>query len=182
MLITKTAPVGLDIAIQAVQTKLHTALLLKWGIDTADYRCYGRCYRNKQDNGYIAENYEGEGQYKEVYWDDTLKAISFFGSSANTQMDINSKVDVHLIFFVNLAKLKPAILHRADEEVRQDVVSVIGKNSFGLELQSIETWLENVLREYPGSRRDNRLNAVDMQPQHCFRINFTMYYNFLKKC
>lgn len=182
MLITKTAPVGLDIAIQAAQTKLHAALLLKWGIDTADYRCYGRCYRNKKDNGYIAENYEGNGEYKEVYWDDSLKAVSFFGSAANVQMDVSSKVDVHLIFFVNLAKLKPALVHRADEEVRQDVVAAIGKTCHGLELQSIETWLENVLREYPGSRRENRLNVVDMQPQHCFRINFTMYYNYLKKC
>jgi hypothetical protein len=73
-------------------------------------------------------------------------------------------------------KLKPSVGHRADEEVRNEIQKLFGNSLHGFSYESMELWLENVLREYPGSRRDNRLNAVDMQPVHCFRINLTLLY------
>lgn len=179
MLITKTNPVGIDVAIQNLQTHLHKQLVSKWGlVDENDplYQCYGRVYRNKKDAGYIAEVYAGNNEYKEVYWDDSLKAISWFGTGNKTTFDINNKVDVHLVFFVNVAKLKPSVVHRADEEVRNEIQQLFGKSLHGFSFESIELWLENVLREYPGSRRDERLKAVDMQPVHCFRINLSLLY------
>jgi hypothetical protein len=179
MLILKENPVGVDVAIQALQVHLHKQLVIKWGLTGADdpaYQSYGRVYRNKKDNQYIAEAYVGNNEYKEVYWDDTLKAISFFGTGSTTKFDINNKVDVHLVFFVNVEKLKPSVGHRADEEVRNEIQQLFGNTLHGFLYESMELWLENVLREYPGSRRDNRLNAVDMQPVHCFRINLTLLY------
>lgn len=183
MLITKTNPVGIDIAIQNLQTYLHKQLVTKWGLtghDDPAYECYGRCYRNKKDSGYIAEVFTGGLggiDYKEVYWDDKLKAISFFGTGAKTTFDLKNKTDVHLVFFVNLQKLKPLVSHRADEEVRNEIQQLFGNTLEGFSYESIELWLDNVLKEYPGSRRDNRLVAVDMQPVHCFRINFTLLYS-----
>lgn len=182
MLITKTSPVGIDVAIQNLQTHLHKQLVIKWGLTGADdplYECYGRAYRNKRDAGYIAEVYTGGlggVDYKEVYWNDELKAISFFGTSSKTSFDVKNKTDVHLVFFVNLTKLKPSVAHRADEEVRNEIQQLFGNTLQGFSYESMELWLENVLREYPGSRRENRLNAVDMQPIHCFRINLTLLY------
>lgn len=182
MLIAKTNPVGIDVAIQNLQTHLHKQLVNKWGLAGANdplYECYGRVDRNKKDSGYIAEVYTGGlggVDYKEVYWNDELKAISFFGTGSKTTFDIKNKVEVHLVFFVNTAKLKPSVSHRADEEVRNEIQKLFGNTLHGFSYESMELWLENVLREYPGSRRDNRLNAVDMQPVHCFRINLTLLY------
>lgn len=184
MLITKTSPVGIDWHIQKLQTLIHNRLISAdyWNIDSADYRCYGRCYRNKTDDGYVAQNYESGNDYREVYWDDSLKAISFFGTGNTVQIDMNAQADVHLVFFADVVKLAPTILHRADEEIKQDVLDIIGKNAHGFSVQSVETSLENVLKEYPGSRRDNRLKYVDMHPVHCFRINMRLIYNPNKIC
>src|ERR1044072_8615504 len=124
MLITKTNPVGIDVAIQNLQTHLHKQLVVKWGLTGADdpaYQSYGRVYRNKKDSQYIAEAYIGNNEYKEVYWDDTLTAISFFGTGSKTTFDVGNKVDVHQVFFVNVDKVKPNKAHRADEEVRNEI-------------------------------------------------------------
>lgn len=179
MLILRSNPKGMDALIQRFQTKLHEKLLTYWGIDEDQYRCYGRCYRNKTADGYIAENYEGDGEYKEVYWDDSLSAISFFGIASEIEQVIAAKTTVHLVFFVNLAKLKPGIAHRADGEVRTDVIDAIGMGMYGLTVQSVQLYLENVLKEYPGTRRDNYLKYVDMHPVHCFRINLTLIHSKL---
>lgn len=178
MLITKTNPVGIDVAIQKLQTFLHNKLtgVVLWNNATT-YKCYGRCYRNKKDTGYIAENYEGGIEYKEVYWDDSLSAVSFFGVSGQIKHDIKEQVSVHLVFFVNLKKLKPAINHRADEEVHKDILQLIGNTLFDFEYTGMEFSIENVLREYPGSRRDDWLKFVDMHPVHCFRLNFDLVYD-----
>lgn len=177
MLVTKTDPVGIDYALQLLQTELHDALLTKWSISSDDYKAYGRCYRKPTDQGYIAANYESGNEYKEVYYDDTLAALSFFGQSPRVALDQKESTDVHLIFFVNLAILKPWIEHRADEEVRKDVISVFAPCLYGFAYTGFEIFLENVLREYPGSRRDSRLSIVDMHPYHCFRINLKVLYD-----
>jgi hypothetical protein len=176
MLITKTNPVGIDAVIQSIQTDMH-AYLSKWtDIDISAYECNGRCYRNKKDEGYIAEVYTSGNEYKEVYWNDNLAAISFFGVSSQETHDKGEKVNVHLVFFVNLQKLKPLIAHRADEEVRKDVQNYFLTLYPGV-YKSTELWLENVLSEYAGSYRDDRLKAVDMHPVHCFRLNLEITYN-----
>jgi hypothetical protein len=188
MVITKTSPQGLDWYIQALQISLHNQLMALWELDVNDatqnslYQSYGRAYRNKTEDGYIAEVYTGSNEYKEVYWDDKLHCISFFGLSNNIRQNVLSTADVHLVFFANLAKLKPTITHRADEELRHDVESIIGYSYYGFVPQSTELWLENVLREYPGSTRDERLKYVDMHPVHCFRLNLQISFDSNKNC
>lgn len=178
MLITTVKPVGIDAAITSLQKQLYSRLKKAWGINNdKDYDCYGRVYRNKKDNQYIAEAYVGNKEYKEVYWDDARAAISWFGTGSTIEFNLTNRVAVHLVFFVNLKKLKPAIAHRADEEVRRDVQQLFGNTWLGFTYESTELWTENVLREYPGSRRDNRLSVVDMQPLHCFRLNLTAVYS-----
>jgi hypothetical protein len=181
MLITKSNPVGVDAAIQRLQTKLHTYLVDKWTITTsADYECYGRCYRNKKDTGYIAEVFTTGKDYKEVYWNDTLKAISFFGASDKVDSKRGMiEQGVHLVFFVNATKLKPAITHRADEEVRKDVAEFFsGLSKEGFQYMGYETGVENVLKEYPGTRTSSNVAKLDMQPVHSFRINLKGLYQY----
>jgi hypothetical protein len=191
MLSVKTRPTGIDWYIQQLQTKLHDMLINadNWNLsDTDQYEAYGRCYRNKTDNGYTAEVFTTGNDYKEVYWNDSLTAISFFGLSGQIKRSVGHEADIHLVMFADLNKLAlkdsagTLITHRADEELRQMVADIIGKNSFGFQMISVDLWLENVLKEYAGSRRDNRLKAVDMHPVHCFRINLSLKYNANKNC
>lgn len=177
MLIAKIDPQGVDIPIHLLQATLHEQLLAKWNISNDQYKCYPRCYRNKQPGGiYRAENFEGGKDYRSAYWDDTLSVVSFFGLASTEKHGMTEKVSVHLIFFVDLKKLKPAINHRADEEVRKDVQLIAEQNMYGFTYQSTEMWSENVLREYVGSARELE-SKIDMHPVHCFRINFDLYYN-----
>ena len=178
MLIQKSNPVGIDIPIQRFQAYIHSALSAKWNV-TDDYRCYARADRNKTDNGYIAEVLiDGTGSYDAVYEDKRYAAQSFFGLSTRAENESGRlTTDVHLVFFVDVKRLKPAISHRADEEIRKDVINACSSGMYGFNFESLETGLENVLREYPGTRRDDRLKYVDMQPVHCFRLNFLLTYD-----
>lgn len=176
MLFIKTPPAGIDVPIQKFQQQLHNDLLEIWAIDTSLYSCYGRCYRNKKDNKYIAENYEGNNEYKEAYWDDTKAIVSFFGLSNTEKHDIGETTLVHLVFFVDLSKLKPTLTHRADEEVRRDVQILADQGGYGFKYVSTDQWLENCLKEYNGSAKKLE-SKVDMHPVHCFRINFELNYN-----
>jgi hypothetical protein len=180
MLITKTSPKGVDWYIQALQTKLYDFLLAKWS--GVNYQSYGRCYRNRRGDSYIAEVLDSGNEYKEVYWDDSFDVVSFFGIDDTVTKDLQSKVNVHLVFFVNLSAVKPSISHRADEEARQDVLSLLGNKLNGFIFESLELWTENVLKEYTGSLREERLNAVDMHPIHCFRLNFSLIFDQNKIC
>lgn len=182
MLITKTNPVGIDAKIQELQTKLHTKLLEVWGISSDKYKCLGRCARNLKGEGHIAELYVGNNEYRDVYWDDSLSAISFFGlNNVPIRHNVIERAYVHLVFFVKLTDLKPSITHRADEEVRQDVLNIIGSSLFGFKYESLELSLANVLKEYPASWRTadkyTSLKVVDMHPLHCFRLNFFVQYD-----
>lgn len=182
MLNVIASPVGIDVPIRKMQEKLHKALMAKWNLDTTVpaenklYECYGRCYRNKKAKGYVAEVFKGGKDYADVYWDDKLNAISFFGIGQTIEHKISEKVNVHLVFFVDLKKLKPALVNRADEEVRLDVLEVVQTFGFGFTYTSLDLGIENVLKEYPGSYRDERLANVDMHPIHCFRLNFALTY------
>lgn len=183
MLTIITDPVGIDVPIRKLQEKLHRELMVKWGLDplVAEenilYKSYPRCYRNRKGNGYVAEVYTSSSQYSEVYWDDNLNALSFFGIGNSVKNGMAEKAEVHLVFFVNLAKLKPLLTNRADEEVRLDVLNTVQKFNFGFTYNGLDLGIENVLREYPGSYRDERLRNVDMHPVHCFRLNFSLIYN-----
>lgn len=176
MLIQKTDPKGIDLVLQSFQTDLHARLLAKWGIESDQYMCYPRADRNKTADGYIAEWFDGN-DHKECYWDDALSIVSFFGRSVRSTYDVQTESDVHLVFFLDLQKIKPLITHRADEEVRVDILNVLEDQSYGFLIDSIESGIENVLREYPGSRRDKRLDIVDMQPRYSLRINFKLRFD-----
>lgn len=190
MLRIKTNPVGIDVYIQALQSRLHRELVAEFGFagDAVEYECNGRCYRNKTENGYKAEVYKSGNEYEDVLWNDTKTVLSFFGMGAIVKRGIKAEADVHFVMFANLQKLamedkqENVITHRADEELRQLVTSIIGRHSDGFTLISVETGIENCLKEYPGSWNNNNLKYADMHPTHCFRINLKLLFDPNKNC
>lgn len=188
MLTQKNNPEGVDWYIQRLQTAIHGPLLTSWGVSSDQYQSYARCYRNRRNNGYVAEVYQSGKEYKEVYWDDQLAAVSFFGMGQQIKRGLKSEVDVHLVFFVDLSKITlttpsgEPVQCRGDEEVRNDVLDLIGRYSNGFTVTSVDLGIENVLREYPGSIRDERLRHIDMHPIHCFRINTKLLFDPNKIC
>jgi hypothetical protein len=176
MLYTKTSPVGIDIPIQKLQVYLHDQLNEIWGLSGGQYQAYGRCYRNQKEDGYVAEGYIGKNEYKELYLDDRYIVLSFFGLSEDIKFKIANTANVHLIFFVNLPKLKN-VSHRADEEVRVDVQKLVEVSFQGFSFEGVRLDINNVLDEYPGSLRDTSLKFRDMHPFHCFRFDFSLLYD-----
>lgn len=179
MLITKPNPKGIDKAIHSFQSDLY-AHLVKLGWPEQDYFAYGRAYKNRStDGGFKAEVFNpSSNDYTDVFWRDTLTALSFFG--VGDMMEPYMVTDVHLVFFVDLKKLAPEVIHRADEEIRLDVIDYALERMHGFNLVSVEVGMANVLREYPVSR--DALMYIDMHPTHCFRLNFSVRYDIKNNC
>lgn len=175
MISLKTDPKGIDIYIQSLQKYLYSKLNSIWELSDTDFKCYGRAYKNDLGNGYVPEVYLGNNEYKEVMMDDTVKALSFFGVSDERKGKFDFTTDIHLVFFVDIIKIKP-MQYRADEEIRVDVLKLFEVSRFGFELNGFTTSKEQVLKEYTGTRRSESLKYVDMHPKHCFRLNFSLTY------
>jgi hypothetical protein len=181
MIIKSPSPFGIDISIQNFQKRLHDALITEWGLDgdsMIDYLCYDRCYRNQRKDGFIPEVYSLNGEYKEVLIDDKVKVLSFFGigSTSNYIKDEHlNESTVHLLFFVNLKALK-SVTTRPDELIRQEIQSLCEAEFNGMELTSIQIGIDNILTEYTGA--DKLIKFRDMNPFHCFRLNFNLTYDY----
>jgi hypothetical protein len=80
---------------------------------------------------------------------------------------------VHLIFAVNLTKVGINVAHRADEEVRMDVYRLLLKYPEFV-VNEIVIGSDSVFREYTAWKK--LIPDRDMQPNHFFRINFTLNY------
>jgi hypothetical protein len=178
MIIAKLNPVGLDERIALIQKALHDGLEQKgW----TNYYAYERVYINPQkilnQTSNIPELYNGNNNYREVYYNDKHNAESYF-ITPNTRSVESDYVSVSLgvIFQLDLSKIYPDIDHRADEEAHNDVMNVLTKISYIGNVTEIVTGVENV---YSGLDTDS-VQLTDMQPCHVFRINFTTQY--LSKC
>lgn len=175
----------LDRQIALLQEELQAFLFGRWGIDPEDpvaskeFIFYPRAFRNPApapEAGFIAEIWTGK-KYQEVYFDKALKGLAFFGSGPKTSpKDDGEEIEIHLVAFADFKKIYN-VDHRADYELRRDFQKVFEAPIHGFTWLSTETWLQNVLKEYPGSRRDNRLGAADMGTVHAFRLNLRLKYD-----
>lgn len=164
---------------------LYPQLKKIWGIaNDADYDCHGRAYRNQSPDGYIPEVFAGMGnvagkeEYKEVLFNDSLKALSFFGLGGVTGYDKGSTAaPIWLIFLVNVPALKPNIPWRADEEIRNDVEKLCQTNRFAFQLTDFIIGIDQVFKEYSGWRIKEGMKFRDMHPNHCFRLNFNLLFD-----
>lgn len=148
----------------------------------AEYNCFARCYRNLKENGYRAEVFTtGTDQdYTDVYFNDAVKAVSFFGIGPDQQITDDGLMIavVHLVVFCNLVKVKAGNGQRNDQEARIDVQRIIETTGaqLGFKLIRASTGIEAALKEYPGSARNDNLKQVDAHPNHVFRFDMTISY------
>ncbi len=174
MIYKKVNPIGIDVPIQKLQQNLFDKLLDMWSLDVSDYKSYGRCYRNSKEDGYVPEMFVSEGkQYQDLFLDDNHVVTSFFGCEKIPLQNESFRADVHLIFAVNLTKVGINVAHRADEEVRMDVYRLLLKYPEFV-VNEIVIGSDSVFREYTAWKK--LIPDRDMQPNHFFRINFTLNY------
>lgn len=190
MIISPPTLISTDFWISKLQGWLQGKLFPKWNIAATDaiasakYIFYPRVYRNPDavPGAFKAEWYVGPDNNKEVYWDDTLAGLTWFGLGPKIVTDVQQVCDIHLVTFADCAKLYNAPGVRCDEKLRADFIEIFQAPILGFTLKSTEIWLQNVLREYPGSRRDNRLIKADMGTVHAFRLNLELRYNPADSC
>lgn len=177
MITLKTNPTGIDRHLQQLQRFLYSGALQLWGLQEADYNCYGRAYRNQREADFHPEVYIGNGQYKDAYLDSAVAATSFFhvGERQTLQSGYNNAT-VAAILFVNLDKIKPTATDRADEAAHVDIERILRKNMYGSVFTEIVTGIDKVFAEFAGWRKDESIRHKDMQPFHCFRANLTLRY------
>lgn len=170
----KPSVTGIDIHIQKLQQELYPQILGLWPVNDGNFNLYGRAYRNQKDSGYVPEVYNGSGEYQDSYFNDTLKGSAFFGlgeiGKATKEGDITAMV--YLIFMVNINAVKPGTT-RNDEEVRIDMARICLQRVYGFFLSGIVTGIDQVFKEY----NIKSIKFRDMQPWHCFRLNFNITYN-----
>ena len=182
MNIVKSNIVGIDLKIKEFQDFLYPKIKTLWNLNDDNFNMYGRAYRNQTKDGYIPEAHIGNGEYNDVFPNDTLNASAFFGVKENSVMSTTiidaSVTDVFLIFMVDLSKIKPGD-ERNDEQSHVDIQKLCSSRHFGFQMVGLTTGLDSVFSEYSGWRKQEGIKYRDMHPLHCFRINFKLNYHIL---
>lgn len=176
-----TSPIGIDSEIQQLQVDLYDALITKW-VDGLD--AYGRIYKNKDENdGTVYPQYhKGDGEYKkDVYHSDDVSGTFFFvDSDESTTEDGFAYVSiVKCVFMVDLKKILPNSVDRADQEAQRDVVELLREFSPGrFDIVEIEKGISNIFSGF----NQVKIKDLDIQPYHCFSININLFYDLDPDC
>lgn len=171
-LIQKIKPVGIDRIIDSIQKTLFNKL--GWDTGTV-YESNPRAYKTPGKlngrEGLIPEVFVSDKEYKEVYFDDTIDASSFFLVADSRTGDKNYSIVVSIIFQIKLDKIFSNITHRADEEAHRQVLDVLEKTTL-VKINSLQTGIANV---YSGLLVDQS-KLDDMQPFHVFKVDMDVNY------
>ncbi|WP_438423259.1 hypothetical protein [Aquimarina macrocephali] len=160
----KENPVGIDIQIQRLQIKLYESLRFE-GIDG-----YGRVYLEDKKGKRKPLYFINGNEYKEVLINDSTSGTFFFIEDEKSKIELPKSVtEVDIIFLLDLKKIKPTITHRADEEVRVDILKVLNRCRY-FEVEEITKGIKAL------SDFDTKL--IDMQPYHFIKINGKLRYQF----
>lgn len=176
MNVSKTNNVGIDVHINRFNNFLNTKLKTLWGMSDAEFMLYGRAYRNQTSDGYTPEVYVGNGEYNDVYWNDSLKSLSFWEvKDTRNVAGASVTAETSLIFMVNVSKIKPST-ERNDEQVREDIEKLCLSTIQGFEMIGFSTGVDAVFSEYSGWKKENGMKFRDLHPYHCFKINFKIVF------
>lgn len=183
-LVTKTDPKGVDFVINAIQNYIYPNLLGEgWDV----YQCYPRANKNFKGNFIIPELSIDPNEYKEVLFDDKVKASSFFLVDDRVAFNEDEQLivqNVSIIFQLNIAELFPGVTdHRADEEVHVLLTQLFTDNQdLFVDVLGYETGIRNVYRDLniAGIGFNTELND-DMSKFHVVKYNFTVTYD-LQDC
>lgn len=165
---TITNPKGIDRAIQTIQTYLFDNL--GWG----DIDVYGRVFKNINKEGkLVAEAYKGNNEYIDVFTNDSKNGSVFFIESDvhNSKEGIRFSNSLKIVFMVNLKKVLPGIVHRADMEAEFKAIELLRKtHRFSFEKMG------KGIKESLGEFYTEGIKTDDMQPYHVFSITGEVTY------
>lgn len=167
----KNNAVGIDEVINNVNKDIYTSLteLAGW----TNYEAYHRANKNYTREGIIPEIYvqhSGDtGEYLETLFEDRYNATSFFTVEDNSDISELGTYNVSLFMQLDLRRLYPNLLHRADEEAHNDVIVAL-RDHADVKITNIIKRIDNVYSEF---RTDN-LNYDDLSERHVFRVDFTI--------
>ncbi len=172
----KIAPISLDAVIQKLQVFLYDKLVDKWSVSLDGY---GRCYPvfNSDTNKKEIQYFKSKNDYVNLVVAEQNKFFFTADDTINRVANNGYKTKINLYFIVDVKKIKDTIQHRADEEVRVDVLSILEKQSFAT-INNVVIEIDRVFNRYGYTNNNyNTSNWDDMQPFHCFRIELdTMVY------
>lgn len=174
LLVRKDCPVGVDVVIDKLQSDLYRYLVVTAG--WRSYKSYHRAYKNKKGDNLLPEVYTEKGEYKEVLFDDVYAVSSFFVVDDKRTFDYKNNTYTHgaaIIFQANLKKLFPASVHRADEEMIDNIRVGIKKKFWENRMRDIATGIDEVYRSL---KLDYKKQYEDISYFAIARINFELIY------
>lgn len=157
----KKNPVGIDIKIQEIQKKLIKKLS-SWNLES-----YGRVNLDKNKN---LRWFVKVKDYKNVLSiEDKFNGTFFFVENDETKTNNQiSSTKIDLVFLLNLEKIKTNIIHRADEEVKVEILKVLRSH-----LTRVSPLITKGNKALEGFNTD----LQDNHPYHFLRFTFTIQYN-----
>lgn len=166
--LNKINPAGLDVIIDDIQRVMY-GLKDKWGILLDGYP---RCHILQNEGKKTIEAYLGNDEYSgSLVFSEENKFFFLAGESVERVAENYYKTTIEMYFMLNLDDIYPTILHRADEEVRIDVLNTLNTIS-GISVVKIESNNDKVF-----ARFNNRISqnyeyeyTDDMQPYHYFKV------------
>jgi ferritin-like metal-binding protein YciE len=170
MVILRPNIAGIDREIERLQKVIDT-------LPYTDIWVYGRMYKNLTKEGsYIAETYTKEGEYRDVFIDDTKGGVIGVLIESRTAISRSvRKAKIHVIFTLRLDKISGKV-ERYDEEIISEASEILETN--GYVVDDIRVGVQEVFTGYEIERYKFR----DMQPNLVFSIGTELSYNNDKKC
>lgn len=167
----KTNPIGLDAVIHDVQKEVYKlSEAPNWNVALEGFpRCYILQNETKQKTieAYLEKtDYSGTlifGEGNKFFFVAPNDIIKESGNYYTTEIE--------LFCIVNVKECKPGIIHRADEEVRADVLTALNRIP-AVKVNKVVINIDRVFNRYNSriSQSYEYEYTDDMQPYHCFKV------------
>lgn len=166
-LFEKTDPTGIDKPIQRLQGLIYS------GLGYPNINGFGRAYVIEKDQKKLPVRYidGSKTDYEEILFNDEVNGHFFF-LDKNETTPIGGgtfETDIEIIFFINIEKLKPNVTHRADEEIRSEIVELITRFKFFK--------LKNIIKG-PEALDGFDTDLKEIQPRFFLKVTGTLKYQF----
>lgn len=159
-----SSPIGLQAIVNKLQVALYEPLKATW--NNAQLDGYPICYSKEKDGKRTIEHFTSGVDYKNLIYAEDNK-FWFTNPYPITEVRNSSGIyetQLDLYFTVNLLEIKSQITtHRADYEVRKDVIDIL-EFIPEVRVNEIITQFDQVYRGFSCGQ------DMDFQPYHCFRI------------
>jgi hypothetical protein len=170
---SKITPVGLDVSVEAIKDLVY-GLKDYWNVELDGY---GRCYPIfGSDKTKQIQYFKGKDEYVDLLNAEGNKFFFTHETGLERTVKNHAKAKVDLYFILDVSKIYPNIQHRADEEVRLDVLNMIEKKcSQFAKWSNVITDIDKVFNRYGYVKNNYKTsNSDDLHPYHCFRIELEL--------